>query len=339
VSVSGSAVVQFLTPPYLQNLRTNAVTLMWELDGQANAEVHYGPDAGYGQVATAQHASSATGTEIYRCPLTNLAPGSTYQYQVRTGTNQGPTGHFTTAPIGNPDFSFAVWADSQGANHGTYLEDPLEPTKSMFRHMASSGISLAVTSGDLAESGASYSDTRQFYLDRVAALLGTKVPWFVAWGNHDGGPTTVIRQFASWLDTPEVLITDWPHMTVGGYSDIPGIIRPRPDAGGGLINEYVRVDVRGDTFKASMIGFSPDGSVAGVLDQFTKTSPLITDVSVSSGGIRIEWTASAGQIQVQRCEFIGGTWEDVDAPIDAAQGFAVVPAVGSLGFFRLEISR
>jgi hypothetical protein len=714
VSVSGSAVVQFLTPPYLQNVRTNGITVMWELDGQTDAEVRYGPDTAYGQIATAQHSSSAASTEIYRCALTNLLPGRTYQYQVRTGTNQGPIGQFTTAPIGNPDFSFAVWSDSQGSNHGTYPEDPLEPTKSMFRHMASNDVALAVTSGDLAESGGSYADTRQFYLDRVAALLGIKVPWFVAWGNHDGGQATVIRQFSdlpsqerpgfgpgygsysfdysgchficldyassyediqtwlvqdlvsdanrqarftflfvhvppfcevwldgdawlranlvplmesygvdacfgghtheyergelngvfycvtgggSWLDTPEVLITDWPHMTVGGYSDIPGITRPRPDAGGGLINEYVRVDVRGDTFTASMIGFSPDGSVVGVLDQFTKTRqpqpqpldvlysqdfenvsefalpsgwaathhttinsnildpndprsnvyltwtvvssarletvfgsnrlsvpsmvngrcvyaesdqrsgvqlqylttpdlsvnaatnvqvqfksnymqnqdslaaleysvdqgqtwlpalylldgndvvratdasvdgdatftrvdpsgvpiangtaatggtygehilsrpfsslgpyvqgraddntteskrvenvrlagadgqqtvrfrftlvgtaswfwgiddfqllgrlpalapPLITGVSASPAGIRVEWTSQAGQIQVQRCGFIGGAWENVGAPVDAAQGFTVVPAVGSLGFFRLQISR
>ncbi|HEY5915679.1 MAG TPA: metallophosphoesterase [Verrucomicrobiae bacterium] len=388
VSVSGSAIVQYLTPPYLQNPRTNAITVMWELDGQADAEVRYGPDMAYGQVAVAQHSASSAGTEVYRCTLTNLLPGRSYFYQVQTGTNQGPSGQFSTAPLGSPDFSFAVWSDSQGSNHGSYPADPLEPTKSMFRHMATNGISLAVTSGDLAESGASYTDTRQFYLDRVAALLGTRVPWYVAWGNHDGGPTTVIRQFADlpsqerpgfgpgygsysfdyggchficidnassyedipnwlaqdlaseanrqarftflfvhvppfcevwldgdawlranlvplmesygvdacfsghtheyergesngvfycvtgggcWLDIPEVLITDWPQITVGGFSDIPGIVRPRPDAGGGLINEYVRVDVRGDTFTASMTAFSPDGSVVGVLDQFAKT--------------------------------------------------------------------
>lgn len=462
VSVSGSPVVQFLTPPYLQNVRTNAITLMWELDGPADAEIRYGPTTAYGQVATAQRSSSSVGTEIYRCTLMNLNPGATYQYEVRTGTNQGPSGQFTTAPAGNPDFSFAVWADSQGSNHGTYPDDPLEPTKSMFRHMATNGFNLAITSGDLAESGSSYSDTRQFYLDRVATLLGAKVPWFVAWGNHDGGPTTVIRQFAdlpsqerpgfgpgygsysfdyggchficiddassyvdiqswlpqdlasdanrrakftflfvhvppfcevwldgdawlranlvplmesygvdacfsghtheyergelngvfycvtgggSWLDIPEVLITDWPQITAGGYSDIPGIARPRPDAGGGLINEYVKVDVQGDTFTASMIGFAPDGSVVGVLDQFSKTrepalaAPRITAVSASAAGVRIEWTASTGQIQVQRCGFIGETWVNAGAPIDAVQGFAVLPVVGSTGFFRLQLSR
>ncbi|MEM7386004.1 MAG: metallophosphoesterase, partial [Verrucomicrobiota bacterium] len=46
----------------------------------------------------------------------------------------------------------------------------------------------------LAEDGASYKDTRDFYLDRVARHLGTSVPWFAAWGNHDSSlPTAPLR--------------------------------------------------------------------------------------------------------------------------------------------------
>ena len=72
--------------------------------------------------------------------------------------------------------------------------------------MVENGIDLGVTAGGLAESGDSYADTHQFYVDRVAGLLGRTVPWFVAWGNHDAGPSAVIRKF-----------TDLPSKDVPGY--------------------------------------------------------------------------------------------------------------------------
>jgi hypothetical protein len=386
VVVTGDAIIEFITPPYLQNVKIDGITIMWELDYPVQAEVEFGTGTAYGSRAACTWAASEAGTQIYKCVLTGLEPGTAYRYRIWAGGREGPSGLFTTAPKEASNFAFSVWSDSQGSNHGTYDADPLEPTKSMMHHMAANGISIGIACGDMAESGGSYSDTRSFYLDRVARLLGASVPWYVAWGNHDGGPETVIRKFAdfpsqiragfkagygsysfdyagchfialdyascagdihnwlesdlqsdanrnakftflfvhsppycevwldgdaflrsalvplletygvdvcfsghtheyergfrngvyycvtgggSWLDIPETQITDWPHMTVGGYSAIPGVIRPRPDAGGGLVNEYVRVEIDGDTFTASMIGFTPDGTEIGVLDRFT----------------------------------------------------------------------
>ena len=46
-------------------------------------------------------------------------------------------------------------------------------------------------------------------------------------------------------------------------------MKPGPDSGGGLVNEYVRVDVRENSFTASMLAFAPDGTALGVLDSFS----------------------------------------------------------------------
>ncbi|HNQ90476.1 MAG TPA: metallophosphoesterase [Verrucomicrobiota bacterium] len=386
LTVTGAPIVNALTPPFLQNVTTDGITIMWELDAAAAAEVEYGFTPEYGSRQTAAVTDSGAGTLIYRARLSGLEPGSTYHYRTVLEGTPGPDAMFQTAPAGSPDFSFSVWADSQGSNHGTHPADPLEPTKSMMQHMADTGIDLALTAGDLAENGASYSDTHQYYLDRVASLLGTTVPWYPAWGNHDSGRDAVIRKFAdlpsqdrpgftpgygsysfdyagchficidhatrstdilswleqdlqsaanrnarftflfvhvppycelwidgdsfhrthlvplmeaygvdvcfsghtheysrgllngvhycitgggSWLDTPESLVADWPHMTVGGRHPIAGVPQLGGTHGGGLINEYVRVDVTGNAFTASMIGFNPDGTVVGVLDQFS----------------------------------------------------------------------
>ena len=76
------------------------------------------------------------------------------------------------------------------------------------KHMVNSGVAFGLTSGDLAEDGASYHDTRRFYLDRVAYHLGTSVPWYAAWGNHD----------ASDPRAPLRLASDMPSRFRPGYS-------------------------------------------------------------------------------------------------------------------------
>ena len=77
----------------------------------------------------------------------------------------------------------------------------------------------------------------------------------------------------SWLDSSEPLVHDWPHMTVGGYHDLaPGI-------DGGLVNEYVKIEVNESGFIATMIAFNPDGTVMdGVVDTFSM-SDLPADIA------------------------------------------------------------
>ncbi len=394
IRVTGDVPVRFLTMPYLQNVRTDGITIMWELDALTSCEVAHGVDAGLGRVETCAVQPSGFGTFIYKATLRGLEPGTVYHYRAVAGGVAGEDRLFRTAPAGEADFSFGVWSDSQGTNHGAYPPDPLEPTKSMMAHMAGQRVDFAVTAGDLAEDGGSYGDTRSFYLDRVAKFLGQEVPWFVAWGNHDVGRSAVIRKFAdmpsgerpgfdpgwgsfsfdyggchficidfntdradivnwlegdlrspaarqakftflfvhvppycelwidgdgwyranlvplmerygvdvcfsghtheyergllndtfycitgggSWLDFPENLVRDWPHMTVGGHHDLPtGIDK-------GLVNEYVLVEVKGDTLTCSMYAFNFDGSVRGVLDGFYKCEATTGEFVDESG--------------------------------------------------------
>ena len=129
-------------------------------------------------------------------------------------------------------------------------------------------------------------------------------------------------------------------MTVGGYHAIPGILKPGPERGGGLINEYVRVDVRGDTFAASMIGSSPNGTPAGVLDHFgTPPKPArITGVTRLPSGLRLDWTGPDGIYELQRNGIIpGGEWKEIGVTDGPAQRSFVLPLGGSSGLFRLRL--
>lgn len=210
----------FLTPPYLQNVKTTGITILWELQDAVEAEVAYGTSTAYNATATAETLDSGANTTIYRAVLTDLEPGATYHYRV-LANGAALTGDrtFITAPAAPKPFTFTVWSDSQGQNAKANPEDPLEPTKAMMAHMAQRA-DIAVTSGDLAERGDTYEDTRRYYLDRVALYLGQTVPWFNAWGNHDAGRGAAIRLFA----------------------DMPSKDRPGFDPGWGSFNfEYAGV--------------------------------------------------------------------------------------------------
>lgn len=381
---SSAFAASFLTQPYLQNVKTSGITIMWELDASAAGTVEYGTSASYGQSLASTETSLSSGTYVHKTVLTSLSPGTTYHYRVLLdGAPATGDRLFTTAPAGTPDFSFGVWSDSQGHNHGAYPADPYEPTKSFLAHMAAQNPEIAVTVGDLAEDGSAYSDTRSYYLDRVAQYLGQTVPWFNAWGNHDRGQSAIIRDFAdmpskdragydagwgsysfdyagchfvcidydvmstdvlnwlesdlqstanqnakftflfihvmpycelwidgsqflrdnlvplmetygvdvcfsghtheyergytggihycitgggSWLDFGEPIIKDWPHMYIGGAQDLPGYDH-------GLVNEYVMVDITGNSWTATMHAFNFDGSYVGVLDTFSSSMP------------------------------------------------------------------
>ena len=209
-SVTGEPVITLLTPPYLQNVDTDRIVIMTESSEAVDLVVAYGRENGLNRSLPMTRGPSGGGTFFHRVLLPGLEAGTHYHYQVRStgGTPYSEVAHFDTAPDGEVDFKFSVWSDSQGQNRGAWSADPLEPTISMMKHMVQSGVAFGLTAGDLAENGNSYGDTRRFYLDRVATHLGTSVPWFAAWGNHDtSNPSAPLR-----------LASDMPSRFRPGYS-------------------------------------------------------------------------------------------------------------------------
>ncbi|MBN1854156.1 MAG: metallophosphoesterase [Pirellulales bacterium] len=191
--------LEFVTNPYLQNVDTDGIVVMWEMNGNVPMAVEYGLDMEYGSsVAASSTASGFAGTYIYKAKMSGLAEETSYHFRVldNTGTPMTEDRTFTTFTTNEIDFSFAMWGDSQGHNHGTWSADPYAPTNSMLDHMVTQGIDFAFSVGDLAENGSSYADTRNYYLDRVAKHLGPSIPWFNAWGNHDGDSGSILRNFA-----------------------------------------------------------------------------------------------------------------------------------------------
>ncbi len=372
-----------LTLPYLQNVKTDGVTLMWETDRLVVDTVEFGATTAYGTAQVSVPASTAAGTVVHKAVVTGLMPDTTYHYRVHSSGAVTTDQTFRTAPAATVDFSFGVWGDSQGSTDNPADRD--EPTKSFLRHMVETEhVDLALTTGDLAESGNSASMVWTYFVDRPVRIVGARVPFYVAWGNHDGGAGSLIRSYVdlpskdragkdagngsysfdyagchflcidyftagedvagwvredlasdaakaarfifafihtppwcerwntgnselrtslvpyleqagvavlfsghmhgyerglrndvyyvttgggSWLDTAEPLVYDWPHITVGGFSNEPSAINH------GLVNQYMKVEVVGRTCTVKMMAFNLDGSFRGVLDTFQITKP------------------------------------------------------------------
>lgn len=196
VTVTGAPAFTLLTPPYLQNLRTDGIVIMTETKENAALAVAFGESPALGTSVPMTRVASGGNSWFHRAVLTGLTAGGEYFYRVTApdGTPITDTAHFHTAPAGEVDFKFSAWGDSQGHNHGVWSAAPLEPTISMMKHMVASGVAFGLANGDMAEDGNSYADTRDFYLDRVARHLGTAVPFFTAWGNHDtANPSSPLR--------------------------------------------------------------------------------------------------------------------------------------------------
>jgi hypothetical protein len=361
-----------LTLPYLQNVKTNEITVMWECATGVTCSLEYGLTTSYGNSGSISTTAIANST-IYKSVLTGLQPNTLYHYKVIAGGYVCPDRTFTTAPSTAIDFSFGTWSDSQDTYDGTWGPpgDPFQPAKSMMQTMVSQGCDFGVAAGDMNwTDGTSYEAIRDAFTKRVARYLGASVPYYVAWGNHDGASTAMVRKFASqpttgnfsfdyagchftcidaadwnnytwiendlaaaqgakfifvfchyppycerwyagetgyqtnlvplleqygvdvcfsghvheyergflndvyynilgggsWLDSAELLVYDWPHMTKGGYTNLGGGVS------GGLVNNFVRVDVTGNTLTATMIAFNTDGSIKSQnLDSYTKT--------------------------------------------------------------------
>jgi acid phosphatase type 7 len=364
---------------YLQNVTTTGITIMWESTEPTPDAIEYGLTTAYDsqQVATMQAMQAMRdGMWLHKAVLTDLTGATTYHYRLVTPDNNAPDHTFKTAPSPTADFSFAVWADSQGTTDEN-ISDPLEPTKALMHHLADvEQVDMAVAVGDMAETGDNTPSVRRYFLNRAADIVGSKLPFYIAWGNHDGPEGSIIRSYVdlpgqrsysfdyggvhficadyfdtqkditdfvmadlqspaaaqarfifffihtapyyerwyegekwlrskivpllekhqvaisfsghmhgyergllngvhyvttgggSWLDSFEPLVRDWPHITVGGFSDPP----PSP-INNGIVNEYVKVEISGNVATVRTFGFAPEGQFLGQIDLFTVTSP------------------------------------------------------------------
>lgn len=166
--------------PMLQDVRTNAMTLIWETDGNL---AHHAVD--WGRTNINENTLSRIETLqinethfVHRATIATLETETSYVYRVRSGTNITPSFTFTTAPLRTSPFTTAWWGDNHNgtvtlANHVTNL----------MAHAPN----LICVAGDMVNNGNLISDWHDYWFKPLETLNAAQTtPVIYARGNHDG---------------------------------------------------------------------------------------------------------------------------------------------------------
>ena len=179
---------KFLSKPYLQNVGTNAFTvcietrqadhglfLKWGLKGSGAS----------GRVPFRFKPADFSGTFLATARVEGLPEGAACWFEV-----EGQRGEVKTWKTCSDDFKCAIFGDFQsGISNGIkwwdWEEDPFLCGERMFEDMIASGCEFAVSTGDMADTGDYRKELRPLVVERTCSVLGAKIPFFTAFGNHD----------------------------------------------------------------------------------------------------------------------------------------------------------
>jgi len=160
--------------PYMQNLTTDGVTVMWRTADAQPSFVMTRPCGGNDSVPF----SSSVPVRYHEIKLSGLKPASCYSYSVEFGTATLGGGSFTTMPAAKiSTFTFAVWGDSQHwPQRFGKIASGIMAVKPAF----------AVAVGDYEGNGSVAAQWEEQLFVPGRQLLAN-VPVFFTVGNHDYG--------------------------------------------------------------------------------------------------------------------------------------------------------
>jgi len=166
--------------PMLQDVRTDAMTLIWETDG--NLARHY---VDWGRTNIAEHTLSQIETLqidathfVHRATIPGLETETSYVYRVRSGPNTTAAYSFTTAPRRSSPFVTAWWGD----NHAGTITLAKHVT-----NILAHAPNMICVAGDMVNSGNVISEWHDYWFKPLETLNAAQTtPVIYARGNHDG---------------------------------------------------------------------------------------------------------------------------------------------------------
>ncbi len=192
-----SGTTSVIRGPYLQWVRPQAITIVWETVDQVNSVVQYGSTSAYG--STASECNFTTNHEV---TLTGLNPNSVYHYRVRSNaqTLSDDRTFKTAAGPGQTSFTFVVFGDT---NSGI---DPAKDHMDRYIPSATKGHTAAMVwlngiqpdfyllVGDLVARGAEMSAWDEFFTFEGDVM--STIPMFPTMGEGEGNHYNYFRLFS-----------------------------------------------------------------------------------------------------------------------------------------------
>lgn len=167
--------------PYLQEARTDSMTVCWATSTESRGTVEY-RETDRGE--RFRRVGERRNTRYHRVRLAGLRPYTRYEYRVEC-SGQRREGSFRTAPLPSQPFHFAVYGDTR-----TQADQHARVVRSIQRFHPD----FAIQTGDLVENGTAEAQWSTFFA--VAAPLLQDAPYYPALGNHELGGAPYFRYFA-----------------------------------------------------------------------------------------------------------------------------------------------
>lgn len=181
VRAATPAIPTLTKPPLLQDFRQDAMTVLWETNGNLERPaIEWGPAGG----ALSNVLSKVESTEVtpshyvHKATITGLTAETEYDYRVRMGTQTYTTYRFRTAPLATSPYRVAWTSDNQNGP-GTFTN--------VVGLMASRNPDLYISPGDIVQNGDTLSEWGNYWWTPLSnADFGQTTPVLFARGNHDG---------------------------------------------------------------------------------------------------------------------------------------------------------
>jgi 3',5'-cyclic AMP phosphodiesterase CpdA len=157
--------------PYLQELTSTSVAVVWQTYGLATTGLRFGPAGG--QLSIVEHSDELRRDHVV--PVEGLAPDTIYRYRWESDGRIGAEAEFRTPPAASPRFSFGVIGD-----YGV----PTPAARANLRRLTQDNIDFAITTGDNAQLHAEEIEYRNYVIEPLRDLIAHK-PFWPSIGNHD----------------------------------------------------------------------------------------------------------------------------------------------------------
>ena len=197
LATASPALGQFRIAPYLQNVSTDSIHIVWWSEAPVSGTLDWGRTRDYGQSQTSFPLPAPLSTVIagvensiqhpyrHEVRLGGLQTNTAYYYRVTQGNASWPAGFRTAAGL-EDDFSFVVAADPESK-----ATKPVRSKihRALLRLVRTKNPSFLIYAGDLVDQGNAQDDWDSFWSDLVQATpedsLASFVPIYASLGNHE----------------------------------------------------------------------------------------------------------------------------------------------------------
>lgn len=168
-------------PPLLQDFRQDAMTILWETNGNLERPaVEWGPAGSpMSNLLTRVETTEVTPNHyVHRATITGLTAETDYDYRLRMGDTTYATYGFRTAPLATSPYRITWTSDNQNGP-GTFA--------GIVGRMAERDPDLYLSPGDIVQNGDTLSEWDDYWWTPLSTSdFGQTTPTLFARGNHDG---------------------------------------------------------------------------------------------------------------------------------------------------------